>query len=426
LEVLQRWPESTARVQNELDIQLLLASALQATRGFAAPEVGRAYLRAQELCGQLGETPQRFAVLRGLRRLYFARGEVLMMKALAEEQLQLAEQSAEPSLLAEAGTAVVLAATFHGDLAVARAYLEHGIALYGGGQPQAGGLTVGEDPGITWWTHMAIVLWLLGSPAQALQQAQQVHRLTERLEHPFSVAYSLDRLALLHLLRGDWGAAQECAQAVSALATAQGFRFFQAHAMLVTGRALAAQGETALGLAQMRQGLALIQATGQLAGMVGILSLLAEAYALDGQAEAGLEVLAAALDLIHSRELRLWEAEVHRLRGVLLLAHSPGQMPTAPCVDEAEACFQQALALARERQAGAWELRAATSLARLWQQQGRREAARALLGPVYGRFTEGFDTADLREAKALLDELSAAAGTQACAPSACGEVEVGA
>ena len=408
LEVLQRWPESTARVQHELDIQLLLASALQATRGFGAPKVGRAYMRAQELCGQLGGTPQRFAVLRGLRRVYYARGEVAMMRAVAEEQLRLAEQIAEPSLLAEARTAVVLAAAYHGDLATARAYLEQGMALYGSSQPEAWGLTVGEDPGITWWTHMAIVLWELGSPAQALQQAEQVHRLAERLEHPFSVAYSLARLAFLHLLRGEWRAAQERAQAVSALATAQGFRLFQAYAMVLTGRALAAQGETAPGLAQMRQGLADIQVSGQLAGMVGILSLLAEAYALDGQPEAGLKVLAAALDLVHTRELRMREPEVHRLRGALLLAqHSPGQTPTPARVAEAEACFEQALELARQREARAWELRAATSLARLWQQQGRREAARALLAPVYGRFTEGFDTADLKDAKALLDELSA-------------------
>jgi predicted ATPase len=210
------------------------------------------------------------------------------------------------------------------------------------------------------------------------------------------------------LLRGEWRAAQERAQAVSALATAQGFRLFQAYAMVLTGRALAAQGETAPGLAQMRQGLADIQVSGQLAGMVGILSLLAEAYALDGQPEAGLKVLAAALDLVHTRELRMREPEVHRLRGALLLAqHSPGQTPTPARVAEAQACFEQALELARQREARAWELRAATSLARLRQQQGRREAARALLAPVYGRFTEGFDTADLKDAKALLDELSA-------------------
>jgi predicted ATPase len=158
----------------------------------------------------------------------------------------------------------------------------------------------------------------------------------------------------------------------------------------------------------MRQGLALIQTTGQIQGMVLTLSLLAETYALDGQVEAGLEVLAAALELGHTRGLRLWDAEVHRLRGALLLAqHSPGPTPPAARLEEAAACFERALALARQSQARAWELRAATSLARLWQQQGRCEAARVLLAPVYDWFTEGFDTADLREAKALLDELNA-------------------
>jgi predicted ATPase len=121
-----------------------------------------------------------------------------------------------------------------------------------------------------------------------------------------------------------------------------------------------------------------------------------------------LKALAAALDLGHARGLRLWEAEVHRLRGELLLAqHSPGQTPPATREEEAAACFEKALTLARQRHARAWELRAATSLARLWHQQGRPEAARALLAPVYALFTEGFDTADLREAKALLDELRA-------------------
>ena len=140
--------------------------------------------------------------------------------------------------------------------------------------------------------------------------------------------------------------------------------------------------------------------------MVLTLSLLAEAYALDGQAETGLEILTDALDLVNSRGMHLWEADVHRLRGELLLAqHGSGQTPSATRVEEAAACFQRALAQARQRQARAWELRAATSLARLWQQQGRIEAARAVLAPVYSSFTEGFDTADLKQAKALLDEL---------------------
>jgi predicted ATPase len=188
---------------------------------------------------------------------------------------------------------------------------------------------------------------------------------------------------------------------------AQGFRFFQGQAMLHMGRALAAQGRTASGLAQMQQGLAVTEATGGHRYLVLTLLLLAEAYALDGQAEAGLGVLATALDLIHTRGLRLWEAEAHRLRGEVLLAqHGPGKAPSAACAEEAAACFQRALTLARQRQARAWELRAATSLARLWQQQGRSEAARAVLAPAYSCFTEGFDTADLQRAQALLTALA--------------------
>jgi predicted ATPase len=403
---LQRWPEIAARVQHELDIQVLLAAALLATHGPAAPEVARACTRALELCEQLGETPQRFAILRGLRRVYLARGEVPMMKALAEEQLRLAEHSAEPLLLAEARTAVGLAALYGGDLAAARAYLEQGIALHRSAQPQAPGLTIGADPGIAGFIHMSLALWVLGSPAQAVQQAEEAHRLAERQGHPFSLAATLNHLTALHLLCGDWRAVQEHAQAVSALATAQGFRYLQGQAMLHMGRALAAQGRTASGLAQMRRGLAVIQATGQIQGMVLILSLLAEAYALDGQAEAGLEALATALDLSCTRGLRLWDAEIHRLQGALRLAqHGPRQAPPAARMEEAAACFQRALTLARQHQARAWELRAATSLARLWQQQGRLEAAHAVLAPVYGGFTEGFDTADLREARALLEAL---------------------
>lgn len=406
LEALQRWPETGARVQHELDIQVPLASALLAIHGPAAPEVGRACTRALELCEMLGETPHRFAVLRGLRRVYLARGEVSMMKPLAEQQLRLAEHSGEPLLLAEARTAVGLAALHEGDLAAARAHLEQGIALYGSAPPEASGFTIGGEPNITCFFHMSLTLWALGFPVQAVQQAQQAYHLAERLGHPYSLVASLHNLAIIHLLCGDWQAVQDCAQTVDALAMPQGFRLFQGQAMLHMGRALAAQGETALGLAQTQQGLAITEATGGHRYSVLTMLLVAEACGLDGQAEAGLEVLAAALDFVNTRGLRLWEAEVHRLQGELLLArYRPRQTPSARRVEEAAACFQRALTLARQGQARAWELRAATSLARLWQQQGWIEAARAVLAPVYSSFTEGFNTADLKEAQALLDDL---------------------
>ena len=170
-----------------------------------------------------------------------------MMKRLAVELLRLAEHSAEPLLLAEALTAVGVAVLYEGDVAAARTYLEQGIALHRSAQAQTPGLTVGADinreyPSITCFFHMSLAFWALGYPTQAVQQAEQAHRLAEHLGHPFTLVAALNNLAILHLLCGDWRAVQECARAIDALATAQGFRFYQARAMLHMGRALAAQG----------------------------------------------------------------------------------------------------------------------------------------------------------------------------------------
>jgi predicted ATPase len=406
LAVLQRLPETPERVQRELDIQLTLASSLLVTKGQTAPEVGHAYTRAYALCEQLGVTPQRFEVLRGLRRFYFGRGEVPMVRTVAEQQLQLAQSSADPMLLVEAHTALGAAALYQGELTAAQAQLAQGIALYGACQPWAHGVTSGQDPGIACFVNMSEVLWWLGHPEQALQQAQQALSLAERLGHPFSLVFVLYQVALIHFLRGEWRMVQEHAQAISAMATAQGFQLWQAHATMLLGRVLAAQGQIASGLVQMRRSLAAIHAAGKIQGRVMMLSMLAEVYARDGQGETGLDILAEALELVHTQGLLLWEAEVYRLRGELLLAESnPRQTTTDERVEEAAACFQQALALARQRQFRTWELRAATSLARLWQSQGKCTAARALLAPVYGWFTEGFDTVDLQEARRLLEDL---------------------
>jgi predicted ATPase len=184
------------------------------------------------------------------------------------------------------------------------------------------------------------------------------------------------------------------------LADVQGFTLRVEQGRFLRGWALAMQGDAADGVAQLRQGLAAIQGMGlELMRPYG-LSLLAEAYGQAGQPEVGLQVLAEALTLVAETEERWWEAEVIRLKGALLL-----QLPI-PETHQAEACFQQALAVSRGQQAKALELRAAMSLTRLWQQQGKRDDARALLAPIYGWFTEGFDTADLREAQALLQELA--------------------
>jgi predicted ATPase len=224
--------------------------------------------------------------------------------------------------------------------------------------------------------------------------------LARRLAHPFTLAAVLFQSALLHQLRREPQAARAQAEASLALCMEQGITHYHAWSLLPQGWALAAQGQVAEGLAQMRQGFAAWRAAG--AGVVWpwFLALLAEACGQAGQIEEGLRALDEALEAVQNNEEHLYEAEVYRLKGELLLQQSAAQQ------GEAEACFQQALAVARSQQAKSWELRAAMSLVRLWQRQGKRAEARDLLAPIYNWFTEGFDTADLQEAKMLLEQLA--------------------
>jgi predicted ATPase len=201
--------------------------------------------------------------------------------------------------------------------------------------------------------------------------------------------------------RRDTAATDAGANALMAAAAAQGFGRRVEYGRILRGWVLALQGEAEAGIAQIQQGLTATQAVGPTPYSAYFLTLLAEAYGQAGQPEIGLRVLAEATTLMATTDERLWEAARYRLQGELLL-HLPH-----PDVPQAEACFHQALAVARAQQARALELRAAISLSRLWLQQGRPDAACQLLTPIYSWFTEGFDTADLQEAKALLEDLGA-------------------
>jgi predicted ATPase len=241
---------------------------------------------------------------------------------------------------------------------------------------------------------------MLGYPEQALQKSYEALSLAQELAHPFSLAFAPTFVAVLHELRREMRAAQEHAGTLIMLAREQGFPFWRATGTGLEGRAMAAQGRGVEGIARIHQGMAAFQATGARLSRPWQRVLLAGAYMNEGQAEQGLHLLTEALVTVHETGERFFEAELHRLKGELLLAHSVANLL------EAESCFQQALAVARRQEATALELRAAMNLSRLWQQQGQRDEAHALLAPIYGRFSEGFDTADLREAKALLAELS--------------------
>jgi predicted ATPase len=313
------------------------------------------------------------------------------------------QQVHDAALLLEAHYAL-WATWFHtGAFASTRGHLEQGRALYDPRQHRAHALLYGgHDPGVCCLSHAAWSLWILGYPDQALQRMREALTLAHALAHPFSLANALRFATTLHQCRREPQAAHARGAACVGLADAQGFAEVLAEATILRGWALAAQGQGTEGMAHMRQGLAAYRASGTARQQPYYLALLAEASASLGRTAEGLSVLAEALALVDRIGEHGWGADLHRLQGELLLA----QAGERPQVQEAEVCFHQALAVACCQQAKAWELGAAMSLSRLWEHQGKREEAHELLAPIYGWFTEGFETADLQEAKVLLEELS--------------------
>jgi predicted ATPase len=380
-------------------LYIALGTALQMTKGLAAPEVEHAYTQAHALCQQVGETPEFVPVLLGLWRFYVNRLQLHTARELGDTLLRLAQRVEDPALSVIAHYALGTTWLWLGALLAARQHLEAGIAHYTPDQSCAPLFRMGHDPGVACQSWAAMTLWLLGYPAQALARLHEALTLAHALSHPFSLASARSAAALVSQLCRDVPAVHEQAKAAVALATAQGFPQWAAIGTSLCGWARAMQGQGEVGMAEVHQGITAWRATGAALGVPYLCTVLAEVSAHLGHPADGLQALAEAHTLVEQHEERWCEAEVHRLQGVVLLRQS-GTPPA-----EAEAWLQRALDVARRQKAKALELRAATSLARLWQQQGKRIEAYELLAPIYGWFTEGFDTADLQEAKALLEEL---------------------
>ncbi len=399
LELLKTLPDTPDRTQQELTLQIALGAPLRITKGFASPEVERVYDRARELSKQIGETPQLFSVLRGLGGFYIARAEFQTAHKLGEQCLRLAQSMQDPALLLHAH--YLLGATLFclGDIALAREHVEQGIALYNPKQHSLHTLLYGQDPGVACLFWKAWALWYLGYPDRALRTSQEALTLAQELSHPYSLAIALNIVAFLHQFRREGHATQEHAEASVTLSNEGGFGFILGMGIILLGWAIAEQGEEEEGIVQMRQGLASWQATGAELYRPYYLALLAEGYGKVGRTKEGLTVLAEALDTAHKNGERFYEAELHRLKGELLLTLSPENHK------DVEVCFRQAIDIARCQSAKSLELRAVTSLSHLWQKRGKKEEARNMLAEIYGWFTEGFDTADLNDAKALLEEV---------------------
>jgi predicted ATPase len=334
--------------------------------------------------------------------------ELQTARELGEHLLTLAQQVGDSALLLEAHSALGNTLNYLGEFTASQAHLAQGIALYDPQQHRAHAFRYGRDPGVVCRYYASVTLWYLGYPDQALQRSHEVLTLAGELAHSFSLASALFFATWVHQFRREWHLTQERAEATIDLGAEQGAAVLVAGGTILRGWALAqryaelgaGQGQREEGMAQMQQGLAAWHATGAVVFRPYGLALLAEAYAQVGRCEEGFTLLAEALALTNDREERRWEAELYRLKGELLLVHAAAHHA------EAETCFRQALAVARHQQAKSWELRAAMSLAHLWQQQGKHTEARELLAPIYSWFTEGFDTADLQEAKALLEDLA--------------------
>jgi predicted ATPase len=402
LALLQTLPDTPARARRELPLQMTLGTQLQITQGYAAPEAERTYARARVLCDQVPEALPLFPVLWGLWLFYKVRSELGTARELAERLFSLAQAARDPAELLQVRQALAVTSLCLGDPAATRDHMEQGIALYDPKRHQGHTFRYGLDPGAACRAFGAVALWLLGYPDQARRHSREAVALGGKLGQPSALALALHFAAMLRQYRREVTAVLWTAEATTAIATEHGLSFWRACGQVMRGWALAGQGERANGIAQLREGLTAWKAAGSETYRTYFLALLAEALGQDGQIEEGLGVLAEALAQMHGTGEGFHGAELHRLQGEFLLRREAAEVTGR----EAEACFRRALTTARQQQAKSLELRAAMSLTRLYQKQGRPAEARPMLAECYDWFTEGFDTPDLQEAKALLEQLA--------------------
>jgi class 3 adenylate cyclase/predicted ATPase len=399
IELLPQLPETPERHERELEMQMALGPALVATRGYADAGVGRAYERAWQLCQRLEDSVHLPLVLRGRQVFHLLHGELSKAREFAKQFLDLAERQQDPALMVGSYHALGQTLFFHGDLIEARGTVEQGIALF---DPERHRLAnwPGGQPGEQCYLFDAFVLWILGYPDQALRRSEEALAMASELPNIANLINTLAFAATVHVLRRDLSAARRQAKTTMEMSVEQRHSFYLGHGSVLHGWAQAAQDQVEDGIAEIEQGIATFRATGAQTWIPHFLGLQAETYARAERIDDGLASVAEALALADETEQHCWQAELSRIKGDLLLAQSSSNQA------EAERQYLRSLDIARGQQAKSWDLRAATSLARLWRDRGKPAEARELLEPVYDWFTEGFDTADLKNAKALLEELA--------------------
>lgn len=400
LSILQALPETPERAAQELMLLAMLGPALIAIKGWADPEVEEAYLRAHALSARLGHPPQLGPVLYGLASLREYRGEYKDAEALLEERLKLPQAGEDPALRLESHE-LLACSTFHqGAFTRTLEHAQKGLSLYNPQQHRA--LLPLHGKNLETFCHVwaAHSLWFLGYPDQAMTRIQKALRVAEELSHTFSLVSVQIQASFLYQFARDTERVRELAEEAITLATEKDYAYRVAEGKTMRGWALAAGGDPEAGHSELSEGLAAYQAMGSRVDLPYFLALKAETLRYAGRIEESLATVADALEVVPGDRAFFYEAELYRLRGALLLEQDKVQN-----IEAAEASVRQALEVARNQQTKTLELRAAVTLSRLWQQQGRGTDALTLLGNVYGWFTEGFESTDLQEAAALLATL---------------------
>jgi DNA-binding winged helix-turn-helix (wHTH) protein/predicted ATPase len=400
LELIELLPDTTERAREELNLLAPMGVALIVTMGYGAAEVERVYARARELCRRIGETPHLFRALWGLERFYSVRGPLPAAREIAEQLLRLADQAQDVELSLQAHNSMAASLFYLGEFALALEHLELAIAIYDPQRHRSHAFLYGMDPGVANLSRASLALWILGYPERALGRSREAMALARDLSHPFSLAYALNFAAVLHHYRREPQPAQELIQTSIGVASEHGLRMIAMLGAVLLAGIIAEDDPTRESLTRLRESIEACRAIGTELFWPYALCMTAKALLKAGRIAEGLAAIEEAMAVIDRTSERFYEAELHRVKGELLL-QSGAQDPQS----EAASCFRHAITLSKRQQARAWELRAATSLARLYQSQGAEPVARQTLAEVYGFFTEGFDAADLTEAHALLSEI---------------------
>jgi class 3 adenylate cyclase/tetratricopeptide (TPR) repeat protein len=399
LELLMSMPDNPARQQQELDLRITLGQALIATKGWASPFVGETYVRARQLAEQLDRSDYLFPLLSGQAAFHLIRSEQKLALALAQQMEENGKARNDAAMLLAGRTSRGHIYFNSGEFVTARAVLEQCYAMNNPADRAANRAAVspGVDPHIVILVQLAVSLGYLGYVDAARSRAREALSEASRLGHVYSLAWASVFASWLECAVGSPYDIRRHAEQTVSLASEHGFSFHLAWGLIYSGWSMSALGESEEGYASIARGLSVHRATGSVTYTAFALTLLAEACNRLGRTTEGLGYLTEAEQIIETANDRFHEAELHRVRGDLLNATGN--------VAGAERGYQQAIAVAKRQSAKMLELRAASSLARLWRDQGKRDEACDLLAPVYGWFTEGFDTRDLKEAKALLEQL---------------------